>query len=188
MLLWLSGLLLAAQSLVIGVLALASAIRKRRAPPASFPHERRLIAEVLAQQRNGIVGGENPIFKRGPRPDSLWGRRRVLIASGQVCLARLRGAGQAACREKQFRRPDPPQFVQKLGPGVATRELGCAKFPSGKIQQRQTHAGSLNMYAGEPVALLRAETGIDHCPGRQDAGDLAADDLLREFGILHLLA
>ena len=38
-LLWLSGLLLAAQSLVIGVLAVASAIRKRRAPPASFPHD-----------------------------------------------------------------------------------------------------------------------------------------------------
>lgn len=45
-LLWLSGLLLAAQSLIIGVLAVSSAIRKRRAPPASFPHERRLIAEV----------------------------------------------------------------------------------------------------------------------------------------------
>src|SRR5690242_2089795 len=44
--LWLSGLLLAAQSLIIGVLAAASAIRKRRAPPANFPHERRLIAEV----------------------------------------------------------------------------------------------------------------------------------------------
>ena len=46
MLLWFSGLLVAAQTLVIGVLAVASAIRKRRAPPASFPHERRLIAEV----------------------------------------------------------------------------------------------------------------------------------------------
>ena len=45
-LIWLSGLLVAAQSLVIGILAAASAIRKRRAPPASFPHERRLIAEV----------------------------------------------------------------------------------------------------------------------------------------------
>ena len=46
MLLWLSGLLLAAQSLIIGILVAASAIRKRRAPPASFPHERRLSAEV----------------------------------------------------------------------------------------------------------------------------------------------
>ena len=45
-LLWFSGLLLGAQSLVIGMLAVASAIRKRRASPASFPHERRLIAEV----------------------------------------------------------------------------------------------------------------------------------------------
>src|SRR5215203_4471367 len=45
-LLWLSGSLLAAQSLIIGMLAVASAIRKRRAPPASFPHERRLVAEV----------------------------------------------------------------------------------------------------------------------------------------------
>ncbi|HJZ48273.1 MAG TPA: phospholipase D-like domain-containing protein [Roseiflexaceae bacterium] len=46
MLIWLSGLLLAAESLVIGILAAASAIRKRRAPPANFPHEGRLIAEV----------------------------------------------------------------------------------------------------------------------------------------------
>jgi cardiolipin synthase len=44
--LWLSGLLLAAQSIVIGILAAVSVVRKRRAPPANFPHERRLIAEV----------------------------------------------------------------------------------------------------------------------------------------------
>lgn len=45
-LIWISGLLLAAQSLVIATLAAASALRKRRAAPPSFPHERRLIAEV----------------------------------------------------------------------------------------------------------------------------------------------
>ncbi|HEU5100271.1 MAG TPA: phospholipase D-like domain-containing protein [Roseiflexaceae bacterium] len=45
-LLWMSGLLLAAQSLVIATLAAASALRKRRTSPTSFPHERRLIAEV----------------------------------------------------------------------------------------------------------------------------------------------
>jgi cardiolipin synthase len=45
-LLWVSGLVFSAQSLAIGVLALASTLRKRRAPPPSFPHERRLIAEV----------------------------------------------------------------------------------------------------------------------------------------------
>src|SRR4030095_15899813 len=44
--LYLSGLLLAAQSIVIGVLAAVSAVRKRRAPPAAFPHARRLVAEV----------------------------------------------------------------------------------------------------------------------------------------------
>jgi cardiolipin synthase len=44
--LWLSGALLAAQTIVIGILAAVSAIRKRRAPPAGFPHERRLVSEV----------------------------------------------------------------------------------------------------------------------------------------------
>jgi cardiolipin synthase len=44
--LYLSGLLFAAQSIVIGVLAVVSIVRKRRAPPADFPHERRLVAEV----------------------------------------------------------------------------------------------------------------------------------------------
>jgi cardiolipin synthase len=59
MLLWLSGLLLAAQSLVIGVLAAASAIRKRRAPPASFPHERRLIAEVESNEVRVYTYGQD---------------------------------------------------------------------------------------------------------------------------------
>lgn len=39
--LWLVGALLSAQSLIIGVLAIISQIRKRRAPPADFPHHRR---------------------------------------------------------------------------------------------------------------------------------------------------
>jgi len=58
-LLWLSGLLLAAQSLVITVLALASAIRKRRAPPANFPHERRLSAEVDSNEVRVYTYGQD---------------------------------------------------------------------------------------------------------------------------------
>ena len=45
-LLWVAGVLLAIQSLIIGVLAFIGEWRKRRAPPAAFPHERRQIAEV----------------------------------------------------------------------------------------------------------------------------------------------
>src|SRR5215217_3896876 len=44
--LWLSGALLGTQATIIAVLAFVSELRKRRAPPASFPHERRQIAEV----------------------------------------------------------------------------------------------------------------------------------------------
>jgi cardiolipin synthase len=46
LLLWLSGGLIAAQSIIIGVLAAITEYRKRRAPPAEFPHERRLVTEV----------------------------------------------------------------------------------------------------------------------------------------------
>ena len=58
-LLWLSGLLLAAQSLVIAILVTASAIRKRRAPPASFPHERRLSAEVQGNEVRVYTYGQD---------------------------------------------------------------------------------------------------------------------------------
>src|SRR5215213_10989056 len=58
-LLWFSGLLLAAQSLIIGVLAVASAIRKRRAPPANFPHERRLIAEIEGNEVRVYTYGQD---------------------------------------------------------------------------------------------------------------------------------
>ena len=44
--LWFSGALVAAQATIIGVLAFVSELRKRRAAPADFPHERRQIAEV----------------------------------------------------------------------------------------------------------------------------------------------
>jgi cardiolipin synthase len=59
MLLWLSGLLLGAQSLVIGVLMAASALRKRRAPPAEFPHERRMIAEVESNEVRVYTFGQD---------------------------------------------------------------------------------------------------------------------------------
>jgi cardiolipin synthase len=45
-LLWLSGALVLAQASIIGALVFVSELRKRRAAPASFPHERRQIAEV----------------------------------------------------------------------------------------------------------------------------------------------
>jgi cardiolipin synthase len=44
--LWLSGALIAAQSLIIAALVAIAQIRKRRARPPDFPHERRLVSEV----------------------------------------------------------------------------------------------------------------------------------------------
>ena len=43
---WLGAALLAAQSVIIAVLAVIAEARKRRALPAEFPHERRLVSEV----------------------------------------------------------------------------------------------------------------------------------------------
>jgi cardiolipin synthase len=45
-LLWFGGGLVAVQSVIVAILAITAEIRKRRAPPAGFPHERRLISEV----------------------------------------------------------------------------------------------------------------------------------------------
>jgi cardiolipin synthase len=44
--LWLGGGILLAQAIVIGIIGLIAEIRKRRAPPAGFPHDRRLFSEV----------------------------------------------------------------------------------------------------------------------------------------------
>jgi cardiolipin synthase len=44
--LWFSGALVGAQATIIAVLVFISEMRKRRAAPADFPHERRQIAEV----------------------------------------------------------------------------------------------------------------------------------------------
>lgn len=59
MLLWISGLFLAVQSLIIGTLVAISAIRKRRAPPASFPHGRRLITEVEDNEMRVYTYGQD---------------------------------------------------------------------------------------------------------------------------------
>ena len=44
--LWLSGALVTAQALIIAILVAIAQMRKRRALPAEFPHERRLVSEV----------------------------------------------------------------------------------------------------------------------------------------------
>lgn len=44
--LWLGGGILIAQAIVLGIISLIAEIRKRRAPPAGFPHDRRLVSEV----------------------------------------------------------------------------------------------------------------------------------------------
>ena len=41
---------------------------------------------------------------------------------------------------------------------------------------------------GEIVVALRALRGIERSAGREDTGDFAAHDLLRELGVFHLLA
>lgn len=43
---WMAGGLIVAQTIVLAVLGVIAEMRKRRAPPAGFPHERRMLAEV----------------------------------------------------------------------------------------------------------------------------------------------
>ena len=47
---WLVGALLTTQGVIIGVLSAIAELRKRRALPAEFPHERRLVATVEANE------------------------------------------------------------------------------------------------------------------------------------------
>jgi cardiolipin synthase len=56
--LWLGGALLAAQGLIIAALVAIAEVRKRRAPPASFPHERRLVSEVDSNEVRIYTDGQ----------------------------------------------------------------------------------------------------------------------------------
>ncbi|MFL5800135.1 MAG: phospholipase D-like domain-containing protein [Roseiflexaceae bacterium] len=56
--LWLGGVLLIAQGLVIAVLVAIAEARKRRAPPTSFPHERRLVSEVDSSEVRIYTDGQ----------------------------------------------------------------------------------------------------------------------------------
>ena len=47
---WFGGIMFAAQAVIIGVLSAIAEVRKRRALPAEFPHERRLKATVEANE------------------------------------------------------------------------------------------------------------------------------------------
>src|SRR5215510_7099038 len=57
--LWLSGGLVAIQSLILLVLGIIAEVRKRRAPPAEFPHERRLVSEVEDNDVRIYTYGQN---------------------------------------------------------------------------------------------------------------------------------
>ena len=59
LMLWCAGGLLAVQSLIIGVLVFISEWRKRRAPPAEFPHDRRQLAEVAGNDVRVYTYGQD---------------------------------------------------------------------------------------------------------------------------------
>ncbi len=67
-------------------------------------------------------------------------------------------------------------------------ELRGAELAGRKIEQGEADAILCGVYGGEIVVALRALGRVERGAGRQDACDLAADDLFGELGVLHLLA
>ncbi len=107
----------------------------------------------------------------------------------------LRGAAEAgaAARVQHFGGPHAGEFVEGERPGGGPGELGGAEVAGGEIERgdadgRQPRPDPRSSDAGEPLALAGVELGVDGGAGREDAGDLAADDGLGGLGVFHLLA
>ena len=97
--------------------------------------------------------------------------------------------------EEQLGRLLASQFIEAERGGGFAGELGGAEFAGGEIEQGEAGARLLAsalrgrvVDGGEVVVALGALRGIERGAGREDAGDFAADDLLGELGVLHLLA
>ncbi len=70
------------------------------------------------------------------------------------------------------------------GPG----ELGGAEIAGGEIEQGQGRHWARDVEGGEVVVAFRRQRRVNCGSGGEDPGDFAADDLLGELGIFHLLA
>ena len=73
---------------------------------------------------------------------------------------------------------------------------GCAgagefcgtEIAGGKVEEGESGGAVGEVDGGEVVVLIGGEGGIEGGTGREDAGDLTADDFLRELRVLHLVA
>ena len=117
--------------------------------------------------------------------------RRVLVgmrssAAGVVTLKRIEkrlGGG-----EEKFAGLNLGELVDGQQHGVGAGEFGGAEVSRGEVEQRYGRSLTIGVQGTEEVVAVRAEGRIDGGAGGEDAGDLAANDLLGELGVFHLLA
>ncbi len=104
-----------------------------------------------------------------------------------------RAAGQlGAGGQQHFAGAGLHDFVDGLLTGGGALKLGGAEIAGGNIEQRNGADRFLGRaglkQGGEEVVLLLAQRVVERGAGGEHARDFAADDLLGELGVFHLVA
>ncbi len=135
--------------------------------------------ELALDQGDGEVAGPHPIVEAR--------------AGGNAVKAAFQLGGQlGAGGKEEFAGGGFDDFVDGLLAGGWAGKLGGAEFAGGDVEQGDCADGLFGGAGfeerGEKVVLLLAEGVVEGGAGGEDAGDFAADDLLGELGVLHLVA
>ena len=143
-------------------------------------------AELVLEQGNGEVGGEDEVVDRGPGFDL--GEERV-----EGCGVSFGAEGAAGRGENEFGRGSAEEFFDGLsgGSGAGRRGAGefcCAELAGREVEDSDACGVVLEMDGGEVVGLFGGKGGIESSAGSEDAGDFTADDLLRQLWVFHLIA
>ncbi len=149
----------------------------------------RASAELAFEQGNGVVGAEGPVVEARLGADGIEGCGRWFRRGRAGKSERLRG-------EEQFGRLLARQLIERRAQRRIcrrTRWRGIRRWRDRAARGRRDRSSiaalrGRGVERGEIVVALRALRGIERGAGREDARDFAADDLLRELGVFHLLA
>src|SRR5579863_5533600 len=108
---------------------------------------------MIFEQRDGVIGREDPIIERRLGEASTNSQRtRTLVPAWSLLLE------QWGCRAIQkLLRFQLLQFFLNSLCGIFAAKLGCAKLAGGKIQRREPYSISDLRHCGQKIVFFRAQ-------------------------------
>src|SRR6185437_197213 len=138
-------------------------------------------AELAFEQGEGEVRREDPVVD---------GRARAHLREERLdgSVVGPGAEGAVGGGEDELAGSEAHQLVNALGGRSGAGEYGGAEIGGGEVKPGEAGGISGAMNGGQVVGLLGGEGGIESGPGGEDPRHFAANDLLRQLRVFHLIA